>query len=123
MADISKITLPNNNSYTIKDDSAVANITRNGTTFTATRRNGTTFTFTQQDSDTTYSAGSGLSLSGTTFNHSNNVTAATAGTSSATSSINGTIAIPYVTYDSQGHITKSGTHTHTLTGYPEAYLT
>lgn len=123
MADISKITLPNNNSYTIKDDSAVANITRNGTTFTATRRNGTTFTFTQQDSDTTYSAGSGLSLSGTTFNHSNNVTAATAGTSSATSSTNGVIAIPYVTYDSQGHITNSGTHNHTLTGYPEAYLT
>ena len=123
MADISKITLPNNNSYTIKDDSAVSNITRNGTTFTATRRNGTTFTFTQQDNNTTYSAGSGLSLSGTIFNHSNNVTAATAGTSSATSSTNGVIAIPYITYDSQGHITNSGTHNHTLTGYPEAYLT
>lgn len=115
MADISKITLPNNNSYTIKDDSAVANITRNGTTFTATRRNGTTFTFTQQDSDTTYSAGSGLSLSGTTFNHSNNVTAATAGTSSATSG--STLAVPYVTYDAQGHITATGTHTHTVTGF------
>lgn len=123
MADISKITLPNNSSYTIKDGSAIANITRNGTTFTATKRDGTTFTFTQQDDNTTYSAGSGLSLSGTTFNHSNNVTAATAGTSSVTSSVNGTIAIPYITYDSQGHITKSGTHTHTLTGYPEAYLT
>ena len=34
--------------------------------------------------DTTYSAGTGLSLSGTTFNHSNSVTAGTVGTSSAT---------------------------------------
>ena len=72
--------------------------------------------------DTTYSAGTGLSLSGTTFNHSNSITAGTAGTSGATSSTNGTIAIPYVTYDAQGHITASGTHTHTLSSYPEAYL-
>ena len=72
--------------------------------------------------DTTYSAGTGLSLSGTTFNHSNSVTAGTAGTSSATSSTNRTIAIPYITYDAQGHITGSGTHTHTLSNFPEAYL-
>ena len=72
--------------------------------------------------DTTYSAGTGLSLSGTTFNHSNSVTAGTAGTSSATSSTNRTIAIPYVTYDAQGHITGSGTHTHTFSSFPEAYL-
>ena len=72
--------------------------------------------------NTTYSAGTGLSLSGTTFNHSNSVTAGTAGTSSATSSSNRTIAIPYVTYDAQGHITGSGTHTHTLDSFPEAYL-
>ena len=31
---------------------AIKNITRNGTTFTATRANGTTFTFTQQDNNT-----------------------------------------------------------------------
>ena len=73
-------------------------------------------------SDTTYSAGAGLSLSGTTFNHSNSVTAGTAGTSSATSSTNRTIAVPYITYDAQGHITGSGTHTHTIDTYPEAYL-
>jgi hypothetical protein len=30
---------------------AIKNITRSGTTFTATRQNGSTFTFTQQDSD------------------------------------------------------------------------
>ena len=75
-----------------------------------------------QFTDTTYSAGTGLSLSGTTFNHSNSITAGTAGTSSATSSTNRTISIPYVTYDAQGHITGSGTHTHTLDSFPEAYL-
>lgn len=34
--------------------SAISNITRSGTTFTATRADGTTFTFTQQDNNTTY---------------------------------------------------------------------
>lgn len=58
-------------------------------------------------------AGTGLSKSGTTLNHSNSVTAGTAGTSSATSGTN-TLAVPYVTYDAQGHVTASGTHTHTI---------
>lgn len=35
---------------------AIKNITRNGTTFTATRADGTTFTFDQQDNNTTYNA-------------------------------------------------------------------
>lgn len=46
---------------------AIINITRNGTTFTATKVDGSTITFTQQDNNTTYSAGTGISLSGTTF--------------------------------------------------------
>lgn len=75
------------------------------------------------DNNTTYTAGTGLSLSGNTFNHSNSIAAGTAGTSSATSSTNRQIAIPYVTYDAQGHITASGTHTHTIESFPEAYLT
>ena len=62
-----------------------------------------------------YSAGTGLSLSGTTFNHSNSVTAGTIGTSSATSG--STISVPYANYDAQGHITSKGTHTHTVTGF------
>ena len=57
-------------------------------------------------------AGSGLAFSNNTLNHSNSVTAGTAGTSSATSGA--TLAVPYVTYDAQGHITTSGTHTHTI---------
>ena len=53
--DISKIKLPGSTTeYTLKDGSAVANITRSGTTFTATKRDGTTFTFSQQDNNTTY---------------------------------------------------------------------
>ena len=46
---------------------AISNITRSGTTFTATRADGTTFTFTQQDNNTTYTAGTGLSLSSNKF--------------------------------------------------------
>ena len=45
--------------------------------------------------DTTYSAGTGLSLSGTTFNHSNSITAVT------------TAVFKKFTYDAQGHITGS----------------
>lgn len=67
------------------------------------------------DNNTTYSAGTGLSLSGTAINHANAVTAGTAGTSSATSG--STLAVPWVTYDAQGHVTASGTHTHTISGF------
>lgn len=66
-------------------------------------------------SGNTYSAGTGLSLSSNTFNHSNSVKAGTIGTSSATSG--STLAVPYATYDSEGHITAKGTHTHTVTGF------
>ena len=45
----------------------IKEITRNGTTFTAKRFDNSTFTFTQQDNNTTYSAGSNITLSGTTF--------------------------------------------------------
>ena len=65
--------------------------------------------------DTTYTAGSGLSLSGTQFKHTNSVTSGTAGTSSATSGK--TLSVPYVTYDAQGHITATGVHTHTVSGF------
>lgn len=72
--------------------------------------------------NTTYSAGSGLALSGTTFNHSNSVTAGTAGQSSASSGRN-TLAVPYVTYDAQGHVTAAGTHTHTINNFAAASST
>lgn len=63
--------------------------------------------------NTTYSAGTGLSFSGTTINHASSVTAGTAGSSSSTSG-SSTISIPYVTYNNTGHVTAAGTHTHTI---------
>ena len=42
---------------------AIKSITRSGTTFTYTTLGGTTGTFTQQDNNTTYSAGTGISIS------------------------------------------------------------
>lgn len=60
-------------------------------------------------------SGTGISVSGTTINHSNAITSGTVGTSTATSG--STLSIPYVTYDSQGHITVTGTQTHTVTGF------
>ena len=51
------------------DAKAIKSITRSGTTFTYTCMDDTTGTFTQQDNNTTYTAGTGLSLSGTTFNN------------------------------------------------------
>lgn len=64
--------------------------------------------------NTTYSAGSGLSLSGTQFNHSNAVTAGTVSGSSGAVNFGGTVTIPSITYDAQGHITSKGTTTITL---------
>ncbi len=69
--------------------------------------------------DTTYSAGTGLSLSGTTFKHSNSVTAGTAqGDASKTLTFGGTFTVPTVTYDAQGHVTGKGTTTMTMPTNP-----
>jgi len=85
-------------------------------TITLKNKNGESLgTVTVPDNNTTYTANTGIKLNGTTFQHTNAVTAGTAGTSSATSG--STLAVPYVTYDAQGHITGSGTHTHTISGF------
>ena len=61
-------------------------------------------------------SGTGLALTtaagSITIQHSNSVTAGTIGSTAATSGT--TIAIPYATYDAQGHITGKGTHNHTI---------
>ena len=64
---------------------------------------GTTNAISKDDSkiDT---AGTGLAKAGTTINHSNSVTANTAGVGSAT-------AVPIIKYDAQGHITSVTTAT------------
>ena len=67
------------------------------------------------DNNTTYTAGTGLSLNGTTFNHSNSITAGSVG-SAQSPSHGGTFAIPKITYDAQGHITGATTVNITLPG-------
>lgn len=71
------------------------------------------------DSNTTYSSGTGVSISGTTINHSNSITAGTAsGSATGTVNFGGTISIPSITYDAQGHITGKSTATVTLPANP-----
>ena len=71
------------------------------------------------DSNTTYTAGAGLSLSGNQFKHSNAVTAGTAkGDDSKTLGFGGTFTVPSVTYDAQGHITGKGSTTMTMPSAP-----
>jgi hypothetical protein len=97
----------------------ITDLSASGKTITYTRGDGSTGTITTQDTDTTYSAGTGLSLSGTTFNHSNSVTAGTAqGDTSKTLTFGGTFKIPTVTYDAQGHVTGKGTTTMTMPANP-----
>lgn len=95
-------------------------VTQNGSTkgtFTTNQSGNTTIAL--DDNNTTYSAGTGLSLSGTTFNHKNSITAGTAqGDASKTLTFGGTFTIPTVTYDAQGHITGKGTTTMTMPANP-----
>lgn len=72
-----------------------------------------TYTSVNTDTNTTYSAGAGLTLSGTQFKHSNSITAGSVGTAQAPSH-GGTFKIPKITYDAQGHITGATTVNITL---------
>jgi hypothetical protein len=69
--------------------------------------------------DTTYSvasSNSGLTLSGTTFSHSNILSAkgSASGTATSTLKYGGTFNIPVINYDINGHITSAGTTTLTM---------
>lgn len=71
------------------------------------------------NTNTTYTGSDGITLSGTTFKHTNTVTAGTAqGDASKTLAFGGTFTIPTVTYDAQGHITGKGTTTMTMPATP-----
>lgn len=75
----------------------------------------------QTPTNTTYKAGTGLSLSGTTFNHANYNTAETIGPSANTSpAFGGTFTVPQVTTNAQGHVTAMNSRTITL---PQPKLT
>jgi hypothetical protein len=86
-------------------------------------------TISSTDTNTTYTAGTGLSLAGTTFNHSNSVTASNFGDTGATRTLafGGTFIVPYVTYDAQGHLVTKSNLTLTLPAnvdtnwYPTAF--
>lgn len=70
--------------------------------------------------NTTYSAGTGMALNGTTFNHSNSVTAGTSSEGGITRNLafGGKFNIPSVSYDSQGHVTGKGSIELTLPANP-----
>ena len=91
------------NTYETKAN-AIIDLSVSGKTITYTKGNGNTGSITTQDTNTTYSAGTGLALDGTTINHSNSVPAKTTYVGSAT-------AVPRIQYDAQGHITASTTAT------------
>lgn len=75
--------------------------------------------------DTTYTAGSGLTLDGTQFKHSNSITAGTIadGGSTRTLGFGGTFKIPSITYDAQGHIKSTTTITLTMPAAPSSTAT
>lgn len=140
--------------FTAKPD-AIQNITRSGTTFTATRADGTTFTFTQQDNNTwvanssandgyvtkgtgqankvwktdgsgnpawrdetntTYTGTSPITVSGTTISHAaSGVTAASKGdTTNQTPGFGDTFKVLSGTVNATGHLTAFGEHTVTI---------
>lgn len=71
------------------------------------------------DTNTIYSAGTGLTLSGTQFKISNTITAGTVkGDNSKTLAFGGTFVIPSITYDSNGLITSTTTTTMTMPATP-----
>lgn len=120
------ITIGTDNKISHKDTSSQGNVTANGRRYitgvtldTYGHVTGlTTGTETVVDTNTTYTAGAGLSLDGTEFNHSNSVEAVTAEDVSATASFGSSIEIPLVSYDTEGHITGTATKTITLPAKP-----
>ena len=112
------------------DAKAIKGITRSGTTFTYTCMDGTTGTFTQQDNNTTYSAGTGISLSGTTFSNSG-VRAISTGSQNGTISVNtnGTVVdvkvanLGTAAYASSGAFALANhTHNYAASSHTHSYL-
>ena len=70
--------------------------------------------FAPTNTDTKYTAGTGISVDGTVINHSNSITAGSVTGGSGAKDYGGTFTIPKITYDAQGHITAATTTTVTL---------
>lgn len=93
-------------------------IVGSGATSVTSDANGV-ITISSTDNNTTYSAGAGLTLTGTQFEHSNSITPGTVeGDIGKTLTFGGTFKIPIITYDAQGHITGKGTRTMTMPSNP-----
>ena len=115
---------------------AIINITRSGTTFTATKQDGSTFTFTHQDNKTTYSAATtsaaglmsaadktkldGIATGANAYTHpSDGANTGSFGPSdNASPAHGGTFSVPYVTVNAAGHVTAASTKTITLPAAP-----
>lgn len=69
-------------------------------------------------SDTTYTASNGITLDGTTFKHTNNITGGTAGPGADTTG--NTFTVTNVVYDDNGHITQTTTNQHTSFPLPSS---
>ena len=121
--------LKNPNSLTVKgngttmfsyDGSAAKSLNiKPGTNVSITSDTSGNITINSSYTNTTYTAGSGLELSGTQFKHKNAVSGGTAqGSATGTLSFGGTFTIPTVTYDTEGHITGAGTTTMTMPSNP-----
>ena len=89
-------------------DSGNSSVSKSGETLTV-KINDTS----QSLTNTTYSAGTDLSLSGTTFAHANSgATAGSYGDSSAQApAYGGTFKVPYITINARGHVTSISEHT------------
>jgi len=66
---------------------------------------------------TAINSGTGITIGedGKTINHTNEIEAGSVGNAEDTEG--NTLTIPYITYDEQGHITETITHTHTVSGF------
>ena len=87
-----------------------------GSGTTAVSQSGNTITI--KSTNTTYTGNSGIKIDGTVIKHTNAITAGTASGSSGSVGFGGSITIPSVTYDAQGHITSKGSTTVTLPSKP-----
>lgn len=110
--------LPTASGTTLGGVKTGANITNSSGTISVTKANVVAalgYTPPTQDTNTTYSAGAGLSLSGTTFSLGDS--GVTAGTYGPTQDVNGSngakLVVPEITVDSHGRVTSVTSRTYT----------
>lgn len=123
-----QVTTATTNPYlNLLDDSTIRDsvqIKGGGATSITTSADGKIITISSTDNNTTYGAGTGLSLSGTTFNHSNSVSAKTTAAQSAkTLTWGGTFTLYEEKYDAQGHITGVESYNMTMPSNPNTNTT